>query len=38
MKRIGLLGGMSRESSAEYYRLINDATRAGSAACTPPTA
>src|SRR5690349_3529794 len=23
MKRIGLLGGMSWESSAEYYRLIN---------------
>jgi aspartate racemase len=28
MKRIGLLGGMSWESSAEYYRLINEATRA----------
>jgi aspartate racemase len=27
MKRIGLLGGMSWESSAEYYRLINEATR-----------
>jgi aspartate racemase len=27
MKRIGLLGGMSWESSAEYYRLINQATR-----------
>jgi aspartate racemase len=27
MKRIGLLGGMSWESSAEYYRLINRATR-----------
>ncbi len=26
MKRIGLLGGMSWESSAEYYRLINEAT------------
>jgi len=24
MKRIGLLGGMSWESSAEYYRLINE--------------
>ncbi len=23
MKTIGLIGGMSRESSAEYYRLIN---------------
>ena len=27
MKRIGLLGGMSWESSAEYYRLANEATR-----------
>lgn len=27
MERIGLLGGMSWESSAEYYRLINEATR-----------
>jgi aspartate racemase len=27
MKRIGLLGGMSWESSAEYYRLINELTR-----------
>ncbi len=27
MKRIGLLGGMSWESSAESYRLINEATR-----------
>jgi amino-acid racemase len=27
MKRIGLLGGMSWESSAVYYRLINEATR-----------
>jgi aspartate racemase len=27
MKRIGLLGGMSWESSAEYYRLINEDTR-----------
>ncbi len=27
MKRIGLLGGMSWESSAESYRLINQATR-----------
>jgi aspartate racemase len=27
MKRIGLLGGMSWESTAEYYRLINVATR-----------
>jgi aspartate racemase len=28
MRRIGLLGGMSWESSAEYYRLVNQATRA----------
>jgi aspartate racemase len=27
MRCIGLLGGMSWESSAEYYRLINQATR-----------
>ena len=27
MRRIGLLGGMSWESSAEYYRLLNEATR-----------
>jgi aspartate racemase len=27
MMRIGLLGGMSWESSAEYYRLINEASR-----------
>ena len=27
MRRIGLLGGMSWESSAEYYRLVNVATR-----------
>jgi len=27
MKRIGMLGGMSWESSAEYYRLVNEATR-----------
>ena len=28
MRRIGLLGGMSWESSAEYYRFVNEATRA----------
>jgi aspartate racemase len=28
MRRIGLLGGMSWESSAEYYRLLNEETRA----------
>jgi aspartate racemase len=27
MKRIGLIGGMSWESSAEYYRIINELTR-----------
>jgi aspartate racemase len=27
MKRIGLLGGMSWESSAEYYRIINEIVR-----------
>jgi aspartate racemase len=27
MKRIGLLGGMSWESSAEYYRFVNEAIR-----------
>jgi aspartate racemase len=31
---IGLIGGMSWKSSAEYYRLINEGVRArGSAAC-----
>jgi aspartate racemase len=27
MKQIGLLGGMSWESSAEYYRIVNEAVR-----------
>ncbi len=27
MKRIGLLGGMSWESSSEYYRLLNEEVR-----------
>ena len=27
MKTIGLLGGMSWESSIEYYRIINQVTR-----------
>jgi aspartate racemase len=27
MRRIGLLGGMSWESSSEYYRLVNEAVR-----------
>ena len=39
MKRIGLLGGMSWESTALYYRLLNEgASPAGSADCTPRTA
>ncbi len=28
MKTIGLIGGMSWESSAEYYRIINETTKA----------
>ena len=28
MKRIGLLGGMSWESSAEYYLLVNEQVKA----------
>ena len=28
MRRIGVLGGMSAESSAEYYRVMNEAVRA----------
>ena len=28
MKRIGLIGGMSWESTAVYYRLLNEAVRA----------
>jgi aspartate racemase len=27
VKTIGLIGGMSWESSAEYYRIINETTR-----------
>ena len=27
MKRIGLLGGMSWESSIEYYRFVNEEVR-----------
>ena len=27
MKTIGLIGGMSWESSAQYYRIINEAVR-----------
>ena len=37
MTRIGLLGGMSWESSAEYYRLINEATRERLGGFTPRT-
>jgi aspartate racemase len=36
MKTIGLLGGMSWESTIPYYRLINEGIKARSAACTPP--
>ena len=32
MRTIGLIGGMSWESSAEYYRIINQETNRGSAA------
>ena len=28
MKTIGLIGGMSWESSAHYYRLLNEAVKA----------
>ncbi|MBL9098927.1 MAG: aspartate/glutamate racemase, partial [Alphaproteobacteria bacterium] len=28
MKTVGLIGGMSAESTAIYYRLINDGVRA----------
>jgi aspartate racemase len=28
MKTIGLIGGMSWESSAEYYRIINETMKA----------
>ena len=38
MKRIGLLGGMSWESSIEYYRLVNEEVATGSAGSTRPTA
>jgi hypothetical protein len=39
MRGIGLLGGMSWESSIEYYRFVNEAARAtGSASCIRPTA
>jgi aspartate racemase len=28
MKTIGLIGGMSRESSLEYYRIVNETNKA----------
>ncbi len=34
-KVIGLIGGMSWESSAEYYRIINETVRARLGACAP---
>jgi hypothetical protein len=33
---IGLLGGMSWESSIVYERVINEEVGGGSAGCTPP--
>ena len=36
MKCIGLLGGMSWESSIEYERIINEEVRARWAGCTRP--
>jgi aspartate/glutamate racemase len=36
MKTIGLLGGMSWESTIPYYRLINEGIKAHWAACTRP--
>ncbi|WP_277873710.1 MULTISPECIES: hypothetical protein [unclassified Phormidium] len=36
MKTIGLIGGMSWESSLEYYRILNQATRAKRGGYTPP--
>ena len=38
MKRIGLLGGMSWESTIEYYRLSTSSSPSCSAGCTRPTA
>jgi aspartate/glutamate racemase len=36
MKTIGLLGGMSWESTIPYYRLINEGVKENWVACTPP--
>ena len=33
MKTIGMIGGMSWESSIEYYRIINEAVKSGWATC-----
>ena len=38
MRRIGLLGGMSWESSSEYYTLSTSWCASASAGCTPRTA
>ena len=35
MLSIGLVGGMSWESSLQYYKLLNAASRSGWAGCTP---
>ena len=37
MRTIGLIGGMSWESSAEYYRLINQQVRERLGRVTQPT-
>ncbi len=36
MKTIGMIGGMSWESSAEYYRVLNTRTRARLGAADGP--
>ena len=38
MKTIGLLGGMSWESTLEYYRIINQEVKARLAGCIRPAA
>lgn len=35
MKTIGMIGGMSWESSLEYYRIINEEVKRRLAVCTP---
>ena len=37
MQMIGLIGGMSWESTAVYYRRINEQVRVASADCIRPT-